>query len=98
MKMVAIGQNSHSSGVVAEKSTRLGAAAHAAIVRAVMNQMCWLPKYANLSSSDGAWGRFSTTGARPGSGRHDDRSSTATRCIDGALRMSVITSHRKWGR
>jgi hypothetical protein len=44
MKIVAIGQNSHSSGVVAEKSTRLVAAEHAAMVRAVMNQMCCLPK------------------------------------------------------
>src|SRR3954454_4518125 len=98
MKMVAIGQNSHSSGVVAEKSTRLVAAAHAAMVRAVMNQMCWLPKYANLSSSDGAWGRFSTTGARPGSGRHVDRSATDTGATVGAEKVSVMTAPRKWGR
>src|SRR3954471_9218990 len=73
MKMVAIGQNNHSSGVVAEKSTRLVAAEQAATVRAVMNQMCWRPKYAYLSSSVGAWGRPSTTGAWAASGRHVDR-------------------------
>src|SRR4051794_34256801 len=78
MKMVAIGQNNHSSGVVAENSTRLVAAEQAAMVRAVMNQMCWRPKYAYLSSSVGACGRPSTTGARPASGRHLDRFSTDT--------------------
>src|SRR4051794_17665230 len=86
MKMVAIGQNNHSSGVVAENSTRLVAAEQAAMVRAVMNQMCWRPKYAYLSSSVGACGRPSTTGAWPASGRHLDRLSTDTGANDGGVK------------